>query len=71
MEQPQDYRSFLVRLWREVGDDGLDRWCGEVEQIQNGSLRRFTSLDNLTLLLQPDASPDPWLAPDSAPGNAA
>lgn len=71
MAQLPAYRSFLVRLWREVGADGNEHWCGEVEQIQSGRVRRFTAFESLTTLLRPDVSPDPWPAPDNAPDNTA
>jgi hypothetical protein len=70
MEQPPDYRSFLVRLWREIGPDGHDYWCGEVEQIQSGRRHHFTSFDDLMTLLRPGASPDPWLPSVPAPNSA-
>jgi hypothetical protein len=52
MELP-GYCSFLVRLWREAGADGRDRWCGEVEQIQSGQRWPFASMDALIALLYP------------------
>jgi hypothetical protein len=67
MEYPPGYRSFLVRLWREEGATGHEQWCGEVEQIQSGRRRRFTSFDDLMTLLRPGTSPGPWLTPDGAP----
>lgn len=54
--EPAEYRSFLVRLWCEIDNDGTQRWCGEVEHIQSGRTRSFASLATLLLLLQP--SPD-------------
>jgi hypothetical protein len=74
VDQPREYRSFLVRLWREVGADGSDHWCGEVEQIQSGQLRPFTSFDELLILLRPADSPNQqaragWRAPEEATGD--
>lgn len=66
MEQPRSYRSFLVRLWLEVAADGHDQWCGEIEQIQSGRRRGFTSFDDLMTLLRPGTEADSWPAPDPA-----
>ena len=66
MEQPRSYRSFLVRLWLEVDGDGHDRWRGEVEQIQSGRRRGFTSFDDLMTLLRPGTGADSWPAPNTA-----
>jgi hypothetical protein len=71
MEQPRSYRSFLVRLWLEADVDGHDHWCGEVEQIQSGHRRRFTSFEDLITLLRPDPNSDRWDVPDGAREGAA
>lgn len=71
MEQPPGYRSFLVRLWLEADVEGHDRWCGEVEQIQSGYRRPFTSFNDLVALLRPDPSPNLWEVPDGAREGAA
>ncbi|NTU78599.1 MAG: hypothetical protein HGA45_04210 [Chloroflexales bacterium] len=74
--EPTDYRSFLVRLWREVGADGLEQWCGEVEHIQSGRTGRFTSFEALMTLLRPSAVHPPLgggdqAMPQQAPEEAA
>ena len=45
-----EYTSFLVRLWREVGDERLvlpTAWQAEVEHIQTGERWRFETLEQL------------------------
>jgi hypothetical protein len=51
--QPEDYSSFLVRLWREPAYSGQPSTChGEIEHIQSGICWRFTSLELLLTFLQ-------------------
>ncbi len=51
--QPEDYMSFLVRLWRDQpGDDQPDGWHGEIEHVQTGSRWRFGTLGDLLAFLQ-------------------
>ncbi len=51
-EQP-DYVSYLVRLWREGGDEGVHRgeekgvWRASVESSLNGERVGFASLEEL------------------------
>jgi hypothetical protein len=50
--QPEDYISFLMRLWRDhPGANQLDGWHGEIEQIQTGTRWSFCSLDELLAFL--------------------
>lgn len=46
---PARYRSYLIRLWQEHPADGASAhaWRAEVEHIQTGDRRRFTSPDEL------------------------
>jgi hypothetical protein len=64
--QPEDYMSFLVRLWRDPGAELPCDWCGELEQIQTGTRWSFRSygellacLGQLTGASQAIASPIP------------
>jgi hypothetical protein len=51
--QPEDYMSFLVRLWRDhPGADQPDGWCGEIEQIQTGIRWRFSTHSELIAFFQ-------------------
>jgi hypothetical protein len=50
MSEPATYISFLVRLWREPGQESAappDDWHSEVECIQTGQRWTFTTLDEL------------------------
>lgn len=45
-----EYASFLIRLWREAGDNAtapLTDWRSEVEHIQSGRRWTFGTLDEL------------------------
>jgi hypothetical protein len=50
MDEPATYISFLVRLWREPGQQTpappLD-WQGEIECIQTGQRWTFATLEEL------------------------
>ena len=67
MSEPATYMSFLVRLWREPGQDSpalLADWHSEVERIQTGQRWTFTTLDELRAFLhrqveQPEAGGRP------------
>ena len=51
--QPEDYMSFLVRLWRaHPGNDQPCEWHGEIEQIQTGTRWSFCTLGELLAFLQ-------------------
>lgn len=53
-----EYVSFLVRLWREVSGEGLDRsanWHSEVEHIQTGERWDFETLQELLDFLRCEA----------------
>jgi hypothetical protein len=51
--QPEDYMSFLVRLWRDqLGADQLCDWHGEIEQIQTGTRWCFGTHSELLAFLQ-------------------
>ena len=49
------YASFMVRLWRELAGEVVDReapvWMGEVESIQTGCAWQFQGLEPLLDLL--------------------
>jgi hypothetical protein len=50
--QPEDYESFLVRLWRDhPGYDGRGGWRGEIEHIQTGTRWSFSTLGDLLAFL--------------------
>ena len=50
--ESEDYRSFLVRLWRDhSGCGGPDGWRGEVEHVQTGARWSFSTLDALLAFL--------------------
>jgi hypothetical protein len=51
--QPEDYMSFLVRLWGEQPDSADPAvYHGEIEHIQSGMCWRFTSFELLLRFLQ-------------------
>ena len=51
--QPEDYLSFLVRLWRDhPGNDQPGDWQGEIEQVQTGTRLCFSTCSELLALLQ-------------------
>ena len=51
--QPEDYMSFLVRLWRDhPGDDQPCDWQGELEQIQTGTRWSFSTYSELLACLR-------------------
>ena len=51
--QPEDYMSFLMRLWRDhPGADQPGGWHGEIEQIQTGTRWSFCTLGELLVFLQ-------------------
>jgi hypothetical protein len=66
--QPDDYDSFLVRLWRDtVDNEALPTWRGEIEHIQSGTRREVTTLGALLAFLchATVSSPhDAWHVPD-------
>jgi hypothetical protein len=50
------YDSFLLRIWRSVGDGGT-RWAIRLEHVQQGGQQRFTSLEALLAHLRTLADP--------------
>jgi hypothetical protein len=44
------YRSFLVRLWRESDKEG--EWIAQVEHIVSGKTKYFSSLDEMFAYLR-------------------
>ena len=51
--QPEDYLSFLVRLWHDhPGVHQLDGWHGELELIQTGARWSFCTRAELFAFLQ-------------------
>jgi hypothetical protein len=62
--EPEDYMSFLVRLWRDhCGSDGPGCWQYEIEHVQPGKRCRFSSLDELLTFLHQAAITPPSIAP--------
>jgi hypothetical protein len=50
--QPEDYVSFLLRLWRDQPtDDRRGAWHGEIEHIQTGARWGFSTLSDLIAFL--------------------
>jgi hypothetical protein len=50
--QPEDYMSFLVRLWGDhSSNDGPDGRQGEIEHIQTGTRWHFTMHSELLAFL--------------------
>jgi hypothetical protein len=50
---PEDYMSFLLRLWRDPpSDDQPCDWHGDIEQIQTGIRRSFGTHGELLAFLQ-------------------
>ena len=51
--QPEDYMSFLMRLWRDhPGAKQRAGWHGEIEQIQTGTRWSFCTPGELLAFLQ-------------------
>ncbi len=50
------YDSFLLRIWRSVGDGG-PQWAIRLENLQHGDQRHFTSLEALLAYLRTIAGP--------------
>jgi hypothetical protein len=49
---PEDYMSFLVRLWRDrSGDDQPGAWRVEIQQIQTGTCWHFSTHSELLAFL--------------------
>ena len=64
--QPEDYMSFLVRLWRDYsGNDHPGSWQAEVEHIQTGARCRLCTLDELLEFLRLAASAPATVQPAS------
>jgi hypothetical protein len=65
--QPEDYKSFLVRLWRDhPGDDRPGDWHGEIEHVQTGARWSFSTLcELLAFLHQAVVVPDAIALPAS------
>ena len=63
--QPEDYMSFLVRLWRDqLGTGQPCDWHGEIEQIQTGARWSFcTHSELLAFLQQLTAAPHAGMQP--------
>jgi hypothetical protein len=58
LEEPTDYASFLLRLWRrrEPGlPEDASGWQGEVEHIQTGGRWTFDTLHELLSILRRQA----------------
>jgi hypothetical protein len=58
MSEPATYVSFLVRLWREPGQETPEPpagWHSEVELIQTGQRWTFSTLDELLDFLRQHA----------------
>jgi hypothetical protein len=53
----QDYRSYLLRLWR-VRDDG-ERWRVALESVEDGQRRGFEDLEAFFAYLRQALTPDP------------
>jgi hypothetical protein len=53
---PQDYHSYLLRLWR-VRDDGIN-WRASLEDVQTGELQGFARLTDLIEFLQEVTTPE-------------
>jgi hypothetical protein len=61
----RDYMSYLLRLWRAVGDDGKPVWRATLETPVTREVRAFTDLGSLTAFLQSQTGQ----APDHASGH--
>jgi hypothetical protein len=65
--QPEDYMSFLVRLWRDHPDIGLPSdWRGEIEQIQTGTRWHFGTYSELLAHLHRLAAAPPAVIQSAA-----
>jgi hypothetical protein len=48
-----EYKSFLLRLWREKSDPSVEAdWEAEIEHIQSGERWEFGTLDEMLEFLQ-------------------
>lgn len=46
------YRSYLLRLWREKEAIEIPAWHGEIESIQSGQKWEFDSLETFVVFLR-------------------
>ena len=46
----EEYRAYLLRLWRVEGDG--NQWRAHLENVETGELKGFASLDKLIEYLQ-------------------
>ena len=53
------YLSYLLRLWRVDGDEGLSVWRASLESSRTGERRTFASLDDLFEFLSKATNPPP------------
>jgi hypothetical protein len=50
------YNSFLLRVWRNVGEDG-PQWAGRLEHLQRGESVPVSSLEELVEHIRARAGP--------------
>lgn len=50
-EEPQEYQSYLLRLWRASSQDKLV-WRASLESAQSGIRRSFATLEELFTFLK-------------------
>jgi hypothetical protein len=62
----QDYRSYLLRLWR-VRDDG-ERWRIALESVEDGEMRGFDDLEALIDYLRQACAPSNFIFMDRDEG---
>ena len=49
-DEQQEYASFLIRMWRST-DEAPAEWRGVIEHLQSSRCLRFSSLGELSRLL--------------------
>lgn len=45
---------FLLRVWKEEGEEGVIAWCGKLQHIVNGDSHLFRDWATLAALLEAD-----------------
>jgi hypothetical protein len=56
-EEPQEYQSFLLRLWR-TSHNGKPGWRASLESAQTGERRGFADLASLIAFLKEQTDAD-------------
>ena len=70
MSSEQDYRSYLLRLWR-VGQAAQTGWRALLERVDTGEQRSFASLEEAFEYLRQSLSSPPAALPQQDEGGGS